>query len=62
VGAARSRPGCRRVLIGSYLLAPGHFHSVLARAGADAVTAPLLPAPAIADCVTDRLLDVVDMT
>ncbi|NKX55122.1 sirohydrochlorin chelatase [Arthrobacter mobilis] len=62
VEAARSLPGCRRVLIASYLLAPGYFHSVLTRAGADAVTAPLLPSPAIAECVTDRLLDATKMT
>ena len=43
-----------RVVIASYLLAPGHFHDQLARAGADAVAAPLLPAPVIAQIVLDR--------
>lgn len=62
VEAARSEPGCRRVLIASYLLAPGHFHSVLGRAGADAVTAPLLPSPSVAECVVDRLFEALNMT
>lgn len=35
------RPG-RRVVVAAHLLAPGHFHDALGRAGADAVTAPLL--------------------
>jgi sirohydrochlorin ferrochelatase len=43
-----------RVVIASYLLAPGFFHDQLAKAGADAVTAPLLPAPVIAQIVLDR--------
>ena len=62
VEAARAVPGCQRVLIASYLLAPGHFHSVLGRAGADAVTAPLLPSPIVAECVVDRLLEALNMT
>lgn len=43
-----------RVLIAAYLLAPGYFHDQLAKAGADAVTAPLLPAPVIAHIALDR--------
>lgn len=43
-----------RVLIASYLLAPGYFHDQLAKAGADAVAAPLLPAPVIAQIALDR--------
>lgn len=35
--------GADRVVVASYLLAPGHFHRRLLDAGADAVTAPLLP-------------------
>ncbi len=38
--AAARRSGAR-VLVASYLLAPGHFWSVLGRSGADIVTAPL---------------------
>jgi len=34
--------GSRRVAVASYLLAPGHFHDRLDRAGADVVAAPLL--------------------
>lgn len=40
VVAARAA-GASRVLVASYLLAPGHFHAGLAGAGADAVSAPL---------------------
>jgi sirohydrochlorin ferrochelatase len=56
--AEEARPGAAddavRVLIASYLLAPGYFHDQLAKAGADAVTAPLLPAPVIAQIALDR--------
>src|SRR3712207_9111535 len=52
VAAARSA-GAGRVVIASYLLAPGHFHDKLAGAGADQVTAPLLPDGRIA-AVLDR--------
>ncbi|EMY35264.1 cbiX family protein [Arthrobacter crystallopoietes BAB-32] len=62
VAAARSEPGCRRVLVAAYLLAPGYFHSQLAKAGADAVAAPLLPDPAVAECVVERLLEALNMT
>lgn len=50
--------GAPRVVVASYLLAPGYFHDQLARTGADAVTAPLAPDPALADVVLDRF-DVV---
>lgn len=53
VTAAR-RGGAERVVVASYLLAPGHFHDKLARAGADAVTAPLLPDDRVADVLLDR--------
>lgn len=43
-----------RVVIASYLLAPGFFHDQLAKAGADAVAAPLLPAPVVAQIALDR--------
>ncbi|GAB2685117.1 sirohydrochlorin chelatase [Thalassiella azotivora] len=46
--------GCGRVVVASYLLAPGFFHDRLAGAGADAVTAPLAPAPGLARIVLDR--------
>ena len=44
-----------RVVVASYLLAPGHFTSRLAASGADAVTAPL----AGGVTVDDRLIDLV---
>jgi sirohydrochlorin ferrochelatase len=53
VTAAR-RAGAERVVVASYLLAPGHFHDKLAGAGADVVTAPLLPDDRIAAVLLDR--------
>ncbi len=52
--AAARRAGAERVVVASYLLAPGHFHDKLAAAGADAVTAPLLPDERIAAVLLDR--------
>jgi sirohydrochlorin ferrochelatase len=48
------RGGAARVVVASYLLAPGHFHDKLGGAGADAVTAPLLPDERIAAVLLDR--------
>jgi sirohydrochlorin ferrochelatase len=42
------------VAVASYLLAQGFFYDQLAAAGADVVTAPLLPHPAIAELVLCR--------
>jgi sirohydrochlorin ferrochelatase len=53
VAAARSA-GAERVVVASYLLAPGHFHDKLAGAGADLITAPLLPDDRIAAVLLDR--------
>ncbi|QCU77135.1 sirohydrochlorin cobaltochelatase [Citricoccus sp. SGAir0253] len=47
--------GAPRVVIASYLLAPGFFHTLLTRAGADVVTGPLLPSRLVAECAVDRL-------
>jgi len=52
--AAARRGGAERVVVAAYLLAPGHFHDKLAGAGADAVTAPLLPDDRIAAVLLDR--------
>jgi sirohydrochlorin ferrochelatase len=52
--AAARRAGAVRVVVAAYLLAPGHFHDKLAGAGADAVTAPLLPDDRIAAVLLDR--------
>ena len=53
VTAARAA-GASRVVVAAYLLAPGHFADRLAAAGADAVTAPLLPDDRIAAVLLDR--------
>ncbi|WP_331899791.1 sirohydrochlorin chelatase [Lacisediminihabitans sp.] len=53
-----TQPG-RRIVVSSYLLAPGYFQSLIERSNADAVTAPLLtadgPIPAgLVDLIHDR--------
>src|SRR6478672_11402957 len=58
--AAQRLPG-RRVVVATYLLAPGFFADLAARSGADVVTSPLLlpyePAPAeLVDVVVERYL------
>ena len=53
VAHLRARTG-QRVAVATYLLAPGHFHDQLQRAGADWVTAPLGGHPALAGVVIDR--------
>lgn len=52
VTASRSTGGL--VAIASYLLAPGYFHDQLAKAGADVISAPLLPSPLIAEIALSR--------
>jgi sirohydrochlorin ferrochelatase len=52
--AAARQAGAERVVVAAYLLAPGHFADRLDGAGADAVTAPLLPDPRIAAVLLDR--------
>ena len=44
VAAARAAHPGRRIIVSSYLLAPGYFQSLVEAAGADVVTEPLLPA------------------
>jgi sirohydrochlorin ferrochelatase len=53
VAGLRAR-GARRVTVAAYLLVDGLFHRSLHRAGADAVTDPLVTAPSLADIVLDR--------
>ncbi|WP_442544936.1 sirohydrochlorin chelatase [Arthrobacter sp. KN11-1C] len=43
-----------RVIVSSYLLATGYFHDQLSKAGADVVTAPLLPSPVLAEIALER--------
>ena len=55
----RAREGGARVVVATYLLAPGYFADLAANCGADVVTGPLLvptePAPAeLVDLVLDR--------
>jgi sirohydrochlorin ferrochelatase len=53
VGALRAA-GARRVVIAAYLLVDGLFYRSLCRAGADAVTPPLVSYPGVVDLVLDR--------
>jgi sirohydrochlorin ferrochelatase len=53
VEAARGR-GARRVAVGAYLLAPGHFHDRMAAAGADHVSPPLGAHDAVARLLLHR--------
>lgn len=53
VAAARAG-GAARVVVASYLLAPGFFLDRLLGAGADVVTAPLAPDPRLVQIVLDR--------
>lgn len=53
VDAARAS-STGRVVIASYLLAPGYFHDRLLEAGADLVSAPLAPDPRLAALAVDR--------
>jgi sirohydrochlorin ferrochelatase len=52
--AAARLAGAQRVVVAAYLLAPGHFHDKLGSAGADLVSAPLLPDDRIAAVLLDR--------
>ena len=54
--AALRRSGARRVVVAAYLLAPGHFHTRLVSAGADAVTAPLIGGGAAPDSLVELVL------
>ncbi|MBT2513256.1 sirohydrochlorin chelatase [Arthrobacter sp. ISL-30] len=51
---AADKTGEGRVIVSSYLLATGYFHDQLAKAGADVVTAPLLPSPVLAEIALER--------
>lgn len=53
VHAARAA-GARRVVVASYLLAPGVFQRRLEHSGADAVSGPLAPDARVVDIVVDR--------
>ena len=51
---AAARADGRRVVVASYLLAPGYFLDRVLEAGADVVSAPLAPDPRLADLVLRR--------
>jgi sirohydrochlorin ferrochelatase len=64
VAAARTESPDARVVVASYLLAPGTFAAMARRAGADVVSATLLaegeePPAALVDVVLDRYLSAV---
>lgn len=57
IGAAVARAraeGAARVVVASYVLAPGHFADLIARSGADVVTPPLAPDERLAAVVAER--------
>ncbi|WP_395245083.1 sirohydrochlorin chelatase [Agromyces sp. MMS24-K17] len=64
VAQARSDAPGRRVVVSSYLLAPGYFQDLAAAGGGDVLTRPLLdadePAPALVQVVVDRYLACLD--
>lgn len=51
---AELRDVSKHAAVASYLLAPGYFHDQLDKAGADVVTAPLLPDISLAQIALDR--------
>jgi hypothetical protein len=60
VAARAANPG-RRVVVATYLLAPGYFATLARRAGADLATRPLLvrgeePPAELVEIVRDRFL------
>jgi len=61
---AETRATGRRVVVATYLLAPGHFADLLQRSDADAVTAPLLdgglPDPRLVQHVVNRYEEMAD--
>lgn len=56
VAAARAASPGRRIVVSSYLLAPGYFQSLVEKAGADVVTSPLLTPD---EAAPELLIDVV---
>ena len=52
--AEARRAGARRVVVASYLLAPGFFRDKVTAAGADVVTGPLAPDRRLVEIVLDR--------
>jgi sirohydrochlorin ferrochelatase len=64
VATARAAHGLERVVVSTYLLAPGYFYDLARASGADVVSAPLLtadgPVPQeLVDTVCDRYLELV---
>jgi sirohydrochlorin ferrochelatase len=61
---AEARASGRRVVVATYLLAPGHFADLLLSSNADAVTSPLLdagpPDPRLVQLVVDRYESMAD--
>ena len=58
-GAGAAEGGGARVVVATYLLAPGHFHAQLSGAGADLVAAPLGDHPLVAEIAVDRYRSVL---
>lgn len=65
ITAARAQHPKKRIVVSSYLLAPGYFHTLVENAGADVVTSPLLvadgPTPwQLVEVVIDRYIAVLE--
>ena len=64
ISNARAAHGAGRVIVSTYLLAPGYFYDLASASGADVVTSPLLtadgPVPLeLVDTVCERYNDLV---
>lgn len=59
VVASARREGAARVVVASYVLAPGYFADVIAGCGADVVTAPLAPDERLAAIIVQRYREAV---
>lgn len=59
--AAAREAGAERVIIASYVLAPGHFAQLIANAGADIATDPVGTDPRVVGVIAERYRDGVNL-
>ena len=67
IARTRATHPVSRVVVASYLLAPGYFHELAVAAGGDVTTAPILradaaPAPSLVGLVLDRYAEAVALS